>query len=836
MVSNIPKLPYPGLRIFLQHRKIRFNQLRDTLSAMNPKSLILLEFHKVLERLKTYAGFDLSEKLATKLRPTSSLEKALALQEQTHQARYLLSLTDALHFRGAVDMRPMADQARRQMTLEAPHLLAIRNTLIVSRDARRFLLEKSAEAPVLAEMAVGLSDGHGLIDLINKTINERGEVLDSASPLLGQIRSELKITHSRLMERMNRYLSDPNSARMLQESLITQRGGRYVIPLKAEHKGQIKSIVHDQSSSGATLFVEPLAVVEWNNKYRQLELDERDEILRVLHNLSGEIAGYADELSETSDVMAELDLILMKARYADDLHASEPELVAFEKRTNSNHPGSLIHLLRARHPLLAPDKVVPIDVELDRKTFAVVLTGPNTGGKTVTLKTIGLMVLMAQAGLQIPARSGSRISVFQDVFADIGDEQSIEQSLSTFSGHISQLVRILRKANSRSLVLLDELGSGTDPQEGSALARAVLDHMLQRRISCFVATHFPELKSYAHGTPGVTNASLEFDPETLMPTYRLMIGLPGRSNALSIAERLGLDPTILEAARKEINPDDLHVDDLLEEIHRQRNLANKNFTASEKALQSAQKKEAELERQLDKIESERDKILDQAHAQADEELEELRDQVRELQKVIRRLRAEPERKVELAEVEEKLVELEQSHSEKQVRRRKQTRLPHKPVGPIQVGQRVHIKKLGVEGTVTAIEGDQYEVQAGAVRLRLSAQDFSRRNASLEENAPQEKPVEKKGRTTLPGIAGVPIELDLRGLRVEDALDRLDQYLERSFSAGMPFGRIIHGKGTGAVREAVRDALRHSAYVSRWERGGDNEGGDGVSVAFFHSPG
>ena len=801
---------------------------------MNPKSLILLEFHKVLERLKDYASFDLSEKLAAKLRPTSSLEKAQTFQEQTRQARYLLSLTDALHFRGAVDMRLFADQARRQMTLEAPNLLAIRNSLIVSREARRFLLEKSSEAPLLAEMAQSLSDGHGLIDLINKTINDRGEVLDSASPLLERIRSELKITHSRLMDRMNRYLTDPGSARMLQESLITQRGGRYVLPLKAEHKGQIKSIVHDQSSSGATLFVEPLAVVEWNNKYRQLELDERDEVLRVLHNLSGEIASHAEELIQTSNVMAELDLILMKARYADDLHASEPELIAFEKRSDSNHPGSLIHLIRARHPLLAADKVVPIDVELDRNTFAVVLTGPNTGGKTVTLKTIGLMVLMAQAGLQIPARFGSRISVFQDVFADIGDEQSIEQSLSTFSGHISQLVRILRRANSRSLVLLDELGSGTDPQEGSALARAVLDTMLKHQITSFVATHFPELKSYAHGTAGVTNASLEFDPETLMPTYRLMIGLPGRSNALAIAERLGLDPEILEAARKEINPDDLHVDDLLEEIHRQRNLANKNFTDSEKALLAVQKKEAELDNQLEKIEIEREKILDQAHTQAEEELEALRDQVRELQKAIKRLRSEPERKVELAEVEEKLIELEQIQTEKQLHRRKQTRLPHKPTGPIQVGQKVKIKKLGIEGTVTAIEGEQFEVQAGAIRLRLFPQDVTRKGVVYENAVPEEKQNEKKGRITLPTISGVPMELDLRGLRVEDALDKLDRYLEQSYSSGLPFGRIIHGKGTGALRETVRDTLRHSSYVQRWERGGENEGGDGVSVVFFHS--
>ncbi len=802
-------------------------------SAMNPKSLILLEFHKVLERLKSYASFELSEKLASKLRPTSSLEKALLFQEQTRQARFLLSLTDALHFHGAVDMRPLSEQARRQMTLEASSLLAIRNTLILSREARRFLLEKNAEAPLLAEMAEGLSDGHGLIDLINKTINERGEVLDSASPALGQIRSDLKVTHARLMDRMNRYLNDPGSARMLQESLITQRGGRYVLPLKAEHKGQIKSIVHDQSSSGATLFVEPLAVVEWNNKYRQLELDERDEILKVLQKLSKDIEENAEALDQTSQTMGELDLILMKARYADDLHACEPELVPFEKAADPDHPGSLIHLIRARHPLLSPEKVVPIDVQLDKKTFAVVLTGPNTGGKTVTLKTIGLMVLMAQAGMHIPASSGSRISVFQDVFADIGDEQSIEQSLSTFSGHISQLVRILKRANSRSLVLLDELGSGTDPQEGSALARAVLDYLLKRKITAFVATHFPELKSYAHSTEGVTNASLEFDPETLMPTYRLNIGLPGRSNALAIAERLGLNAEILQAAREEINPSDLRVDDLLEEIHRQRNLANTNFLASEKALLSAQKKEAELEKRLDHLELERDKILEQAHLEAEGELEALQDEVRELKRTLNRLRKQPEQILELAEAEEKIEILEQAHSEKQFQKRKTTHSLHKPSGPIKVGQNVQVKKLNIEGRVTAIDGDVFEVQAGALRLRLQEHEISRKAQALEEEEPVDpKKKQKTGRTSLPSLSSPSLELDLRGMRVEEALDRLDSYLEKGFGTGMLFGRVIHGKGTGALRDIVRETLRQSSYVSRWERGGETEGGDGVSVVVF----
>ncbi len=369
---------------------------------MNPKSLILLEFPKVLARLKAYASFSASELLAEALRPTSNLEKALQRQQETREARLLISLNDSISFQGAVDLAPLTDQTLHGMTLEASDLLGVRNTLILSRTARRVLLDNAEEAPSLAVFAGELSDGGGLIDLINRTISERGEVLDSASPELGHIRSEIKVVHARLMDRLSRYLNDPSSARMLQETLITQRSGRYVLPLRAEHKGQIKAIIHDQSASGATLFIEPIAVVELNNKFRELELAERDEVLRVLRALSQQIALQAESLSLTTRAMAELDLALMKAHYAEDLHANEPELVPFPTQAPEAHPGSIIQLRRARHPLLDPKTVVPIDFELDRQTFSVVLTGPNTGGKTVTLKTVGLMVLMAQAGLQNP--------------------------------------------------------------------------------------------------------------------------------------------------------------------------------------------------------------------------------------------------------------------------------------------------------------------------------------------------------------------------------------------------------------------------------------------------
>ena len=807
---------------------------RDTLfRIMNPKSLILLEFPKVLARLKSYASFSASEDLAEALRPTSSLENALLRQQETREARLLISINDSISFQGAVDLAPLTDQTLHGMTLEASDLLAVRNTLILSRTARRVLRDNAETAPILAVMAEGLSDGDGLIDLINRTISERGEVLDSASPELSHIRSEIKVVHARLMDRLNRYLTDPASSRMLQETLITQRSGRYVLPLRAEHKGQIKAIIHDQSASGATLFIEPIAVVELNNKFRELELAERDEVLRVLRVLSQQIALQAESLNLTTKAMAGIDLALMKAHYADDLHANEPELAPFPAQPPKDHPGSIIQLRRARHPLLDPQKVVPIDFELDRQTFSVVLTGPNTGGKTVSLKTVGLMVLMAQAGLHIPAQSGSRLSIFRDVFADIGDEQSIEQSLSTFSGHITQLVRILKRADHRSLVLLDELGAGTDPQEGSALARAVLDFMLQRRITSVVATHYPELKAYAHSTKGVTNASLEFDLDTLRPTYRLVIGLPGRSNALAIADRLGLDPEIIAAARQEIDPTELHADDLLEEIHRQRNLATASYEAAEKARQEAEASRNQMNARLEQLEAEKTKQLDAHQSQLEGELEDVREELNTLRRELTRLRQAPEKQAQLAEIEEKLDEVEQKQEQK-IRKKKRAPKVKGLSGPLIVGEKVLVRKLGAEGVVSSVDGEDLELQIGALRIRAKTYEVERRLPPPEETPalPHSTPV-PTGSTALPGINSPGLELDLRGHRVDDALDRAERYLEQGFTSGMPFGRIIHGRGTGAVRQAVRDLLNHSSYVHRWESGGEKEGGDGVSVVFFH---
>ena len=574
-------------------------------------------------------------------------------------------------------------------------------------------------------------------------------------------------------------------------------------------------------------------MVELNNKFRELELAERDEVLRVLRVLSQQIALQAESLNLTTKAMAAIDLALMKAHYADDLHAIEPELVPFPAQPPEAHPGSVILLRRARHPLLDPHTVVPIDFELDRLTFSVVLTGPNTGGKTVTLKTVGLMVLMAQAGLQIPAQSGSRLSIFRDVFADIGDEQSIEQSLSTFSGHITQLVRILKRADHRSLVLLDELGAGTDPQEGSALARAVLDYMLQRRITSVVATHYPELKAYAHSTKGVTNASLEFDLDTLRPTYRLVIGLPGRSNALAIADRLGLDPDIIAAARQEIDPTELHADDLLEEIHRQRNLAAASYEAADKARQEAETSRNLINARLEQLDADKAKLLDAHQSQLEGELDALREELSTLRRELTRLRQSPEKQAQLTEIEEKLEAVEQKQEQKMRKKQRQPKAKGLS-GPVKVGDKVFVRKLGAEGVVSSMDGEDLELQIGALRVRAKSYEVERRLPPPEVTATPPQPVSVPGGSTaLPGINSPGLELDLRGQRVDDALDRAERYLEQGFTAGLPFGRIIHGRGTGAVRQAVRDLLNHSAYVHRWETGGEKEGGDGVSVVFFH---
>lgn len=791
---------------------------------MNEKALETLEYPKIIARLVEYAHFSASADLARRLQPTSDLYEAHLRQQATREGRYVLSLDADVSFFNAQDIRQSIGLARRDGILEPQELLAVKNTLIVSRNVRRTLENIAEEVPHLYELSLYLPVGLGLVDLISKTISDRGEVMDSASEKLSEIRREMKIAYERMMARLQRYISDPNTAKMLQEPLITQRNGRNVLPLRAEFKGRIKAVIHDQSASGATLFIEPIAVVEWNNLYKELELKEQDEIRRILAELSHRIGMHGDELIAMVEAMAKLDLGLMCARYAEDLDAAEPELVAFKEKQGA-HPGSTIRLYQARHPLLDPKTVVPIDLDINSETYALVITGPNTGGKTVTLKTLGLLVLMAQAGLQIPVQSGSTLSVFDDVFADIGDEQSIEQSLSTFSGHVTNLVEILKKADSRSLVLLDELGAGTDPQEGSALARSVLSHLLARQITSLVATHYPELKAYAHATPGVRNASVEFNLQTLKPTYHLTIGLPGRSNALAIAQRLGLPESIIEGARREINPMDLRAEDLLDEIHRQRDLARQARESAEVAQQEAELFREELADRLDKIEDERYAALEKARQQGEGELSKLREELEGLRHQLAKAR-QPLDVINV--VEEVIEELEEEIAEPIVRKTPKKQL-RKPKGPLRLGEKVHLKSIDQDGVVTSIGEDEVEVQIGMLRIRARISDVMRKGET-ETDTPVKQDKQKQSRIILPDAQASPgMELDMRGQRVDEGLDILDRYIERAYLSGLPFVRIIHGKGTGRLRDSVREALGNNSHVDHFERGEQSEGGEGVTV-------
>ncbi|MCL4528382.1 MAG: endonuclease MutS2, partial [Chloroflexi bacterium] len=590
---------------------------------MDSKTLHVLEYPKILTRLAGFCDFSASADLANTLQPTSNYEEAKRLLAETSEAGFLLTTHD-LSIGGAHDIRPAADLTARGGVLDPQSLLDIKSTLISCRALKKSLEKSADDSPRLSAIAVGLPESHGIIDAITRVLSERGEVLDSASDKLASLRRQVKVARDRLMSRLQRYLTE--SASKLQELIITQRDGRYVIPLRAEFKGSIKAVVHDQSSSGATLFVEPLPVVELNNEVRELELAERDEERRILAELSAQIGTHRDELTYGVENLAVLDLAFAKAKYSVEMHGNEPILnktdhgsSRMEKNSTINHPPCSINLIHARHPLLDPNTVVAIDVDPAPGTRAIVITGPNTGGKTVSLKTVGLLALMAQSGLHIPAQSGSELACFHDIFADIGDEQSIEQSLSTFSGHITNIIRILKKIDHRSLVIFDELGAGTDPQEGAALARAILSRLLERGATTFVATHYPELKTFAHSTEGVVNASLEFDIKTLRPTYKLTLGLPGRSNALLIAQRLGLDEKLIAAAKAEISPDDLRADKLLDDIRKERNRTSRAGEKLEKARERLESQTRELDKRLEKIEDERREIL--AKARAEGELE-----------------------------------------------------------------------------------------------------------------------------------------------------------------------------------------------------------------------
>jgi DNA mismatch repair protein MutS2 len=802
---------------------------------MDSKTLNVLEYPKILDRLAGFCDFSASMELARSLEPTSSYELAIARLAETSEACKLISI-QSMGVGAAHDIRPLADLAARGGVLDPQALLDVKSTLISCRELKKAFEKRTEEYPRLTQTALGLPDSHGLVDSISRILSDRGEILDSASPKLGEIRRELRVAQDRLMSRLQKYVTDSKTVSMLQEPIITQRDGRYVIPLRSEFKGKIKSIIHDSSSSGATLFVEPLPVVEANNQLRELQLAERDEERRILAEVSRQIGEHATELKYGVENLAALDLAFAKAKYAEELRANEPVLhelkIAGSKAAGSkpsNLRPSTLNLLHARHPLLDPATVVPIDVDPAPGTQAVVITGPNTGGKTVSLKTVGLLALMAQSGLHIPAQSGSELPCFHSVWADIGDEQSIEQSLSTFSGHITNIIRILKKIDSRSLVIFDELGSGTDPQEGAAIARAILSHLLESGVVTLVATHYPELKTFAHSTEGVVNASLEFDIKTLRPTYKLTLGLPGRSNALLIAQKLGLAQSIIDAARAEINPLDLRADKLLDDIRKERNRTSREREKLEKARAKLEAETRELEKRLEKIEDERRETLAKARAEGELEVAVLKRNIDALKTQLKKA-SQPLQAIKA--IEEKMGKMEEKVE--QPIERKTLNVVRLTLNEMKLGEKVIVGSLNAEGVVTALGESDAEVQIGTVRMRARLSDLIRKSGGpTVDDKP--KTMSSQSSSTVHRQSSSPgMEVDLRGLMADDALDKMERYLEQAFLSGLPWVRIIHGKGTGRLRQAVREALRGHEYVKSFEEGGDKEGGEGVTVAKMKS--
>lgn len=778
---------------------------------MIPKYLRILEFDKILARLAAHTAFAASEELARALEPSADPAEVARGLAETTEARALLDQHSEMSIDGARDVRHHTRNARIDALLNPLDLLEIRQTLLAARTLRRALARLDELYPRLAARAALLEEVTAVVDAVARSINDHGEVMDTASDELGRIRRELNVVRGRLMDRLQRILAA--SGKILQEAIITQRQGRYVIPVRAEAKGRLPGIVHDASASGATLFVEPLALVDMGNRVRELESQEAREVERILRALTGLVAAHADAIDLTVETLAQLDLAFAKAKYSAEIRGTEPEFQAPQEPRNPR-------LINARHPLLDPAMVVPVSISLGDEFSILIITGPNTGGKTVTLKTVGLLALMAQSGLHIPADPGSHLPIYDGIFADIGDEQSIEQSLSTFSSHLKNIVEILREADSQSLVLLDELGAGTDPVEGSALARAILSHLLERRIPALVATHYAELKAFAHSTPGVQNASMEFDVETLSPTYQLTIGLPGRSNAFAIARRLGLSPQIIDAARGTVDQGNVELEDMLAEIRAARQQAASSRAHAEIEQREAAKLNQEARRKLAEAEKAHAEILDRARADARTEIELARE---ELDRLRQEWRSIPLTREVVEQQESKLEALGKQLPAAPPARTLPPALQPQP-GEIQVGDNVWVPQLGQAGQVVSLDVSGADVQVGNFRVRLKRDELG------ERVAPPPDSTEPTSRITVPVAESPGTEISLRGLRADDALDQLEKYLDRAYLAGLPYVRIVHGKGTGTLRKLARDLLREHPLVAEIREAASHEGGEGVTIA------
>jgi DNA mismatch repair protein MutS2 len=779
-------------------------------------TLRVLEFDKVLALLAAEVSFSVGREFALATRPRTDIEGVRALQRETAEMRLLDRMGIDLPFGGATDVRPLIHAAAIERPLEPGELQDAASTLRAAWRAKQVVERVRAQVPSLGSVMDGAWDFRRFSDEVDEAITPRGEVADSASDQLANVRRELRIAQDRLQQRAQAALADAVRRGLAQEGILTERNGRKVIPIRAESRGAIPGIVHDVSASGATVFLEPMSVVEAGNTVRELQVAEEREVRRVLQRLTALLGTREVEARDSVESLGRLDAIHARAVLARRLRCDLPPPGDADSWL---HAQGGIRLRRARHPLLRGE-VVPIDFEVGDTFAGVLITGPNTGGKTVALKTVGLLTLMAQAGLPIPCHDGSQLTVYQQVFADIGDEQSIEQSLSTFSSHMRNVKDILDRAGPGTLVLLDELGAGTDPTEGSALARAIIEILLEAGTTIVATTHHGELKAFAHTDPRLRNASVEFNVDTLSPAYHLTIGLPGQSNAIAIARRLGIGDEVLQRAEAQLSPEHFEMERLLAEIREERRTAEEARAREQQARAEAEELRLNLARRSENIEEERAAILQAAHREAEDEVAAIR---REAESIRRR---GPRQEFDAAAAGETLKQLDARLSGLRQRSRP-VRAPAPPPPPevrdLQPGDRVFVRDLPQPGHALSGVGEdgRVDIQFGSIRMKISVERIERVEAPEGAARVQLPPPERPH---------APIELDLRGKRAEEALMAFEGYIDDAFRAGLPFVRIIHGKGTGALRTAVREALRDHPLVRRYEAAPPEQGGEGVTVA------
>jgi len=779
------------------------------------KSLNILELPAVLEMLAAEAVSESAKERARALRPSSNIYEVLDRLKETTDAKALMAVNGNPSFYGIKDVSGSLSRAERGGMLTTRELLDIAAVLRAARTVKAY---SAAEGTSLEGLFASLRGNKYLEESITNSISSEDEIADSASSELAAIRRQIRAANARVREALQRIISSPSYSKALQEPIITIRSDRYVVPVKAEYKNAVPGLVHDVSASGATLFIEPMQAVEANNEIRELRAKEEKEIERILMALSAEAAAQKEPISSDFAILVELDLIFAKAKLSYKLDCSEPEVA---------ERGGVV-LRRARHPLLPKGTAVPIDIALGKNYDTLVITGPNTGGKTVSLKTLGLLCLMAQCGLHLPAGDGSRVCVFSKIMADIGDEQSIEQSLSTFSAHMVNIVQILQEAGEDTLLLFDELGAGTDPVEGAALAIAIIEYARARGAIVAATTHYAELKIYATATPGVMNASCEFDVETLRPTYRLITGIPGKSNAFAISERLGLPKAIIEDAKKRIDKGSADFEKVLSQLEERRQQMEKEQLEINRLLLKAREDERKAAEYRKYIEEEKEKVAKIARREADSILEEARRAAEEVIRELGRLRKES--------VKENWQEINSAASEimrkinvaqDKVRQTAREEAPPPSSRPIRAGDTVEILSMGTKAEVLSVSPDGVLTLKAGI-LKISAREDEVRLLEGETSRSAKKIIAKSEAKLRTEAA--KSEIDVRGMTSEEAVSAVEMFIDSAFLGRLESVRIIHGKGTGALRSAIHASLKRNKQVKSFRLGTFGEGESGVTIA------